>query len=124
MKSTQHQKNSKQSRIVAIDSCLALFGNRQYGATTRESSGEKYPRTLFLVVEEVLYRGLNKSQCMDCTPGQKKLGRCGKVALSGRSTVAVSQTAQNLIFISHLKIGRTDSYRTLDIFTWVNKSEH
>ena len=61
---------------------------------------------------------------MDCTPGQKKLGRCGKVALSGRSTVAFSQRAQNVIFISHLKIGCTDSYRTLHDFTWVNKSEH
>ena len=46
--STRHRKNSKQSGIVAIDSCLALFGARQYGATTRESSDEKYPRTLIL----------------------------------------------------------------------------
>ena len=38
--------NSKQSEIVAIDSCFALFGARQYGVTTRESSDEKYPRTL------------------------------------------------------------------------------
>ena len=46
--STRHRKNSKQSWIVAIDSCLALFGARKYGATTRESSDEKYPRTLIL----------------------------------------------------------------------------
>ena len=43
-----------------------------------------------MVVEDVLYRGLNKSQCMDCTPGQKKLGRCGEVAVNGGSTVAFS----------------------------------
>ena len=35
--STRHRKNSKQSGIVAIDSCFALFGARQYGVTTRES---------------------------------------------------------------------------------------
>ena len=46
--STRHRKNSKQSGIVAIDSCFALFGARQYDATIRESSGEKYPRTLIL----------------------------------------------------------------------------
>ena len=44
--STRHRKNSKQSGIVAIDSCFALFGARQYGVTTRESSDETYPRTL------------------------------------------------------------------------------
>ena len=44
--STQHRQNQKQSGIVAIDSCFALFGARQYGVTTRENSGEKYPRTL------------------------------------------------------------------------------
>ena len=31
-----------------MDSCFALFGARQYGVTTRESSDEKYPRTLIL----------------------------------------------------------------------------
>ena len=46
--STRHRKNSKQSGIVAIDSCFALFGARQYGATTRENSDAKYPRTLIL----------------------------------------------------------------------------
>ena len=50
--SARHQqdsrKNSKQSGIVAIDNCFALFGARQYGATTRESSDEKYPPTLIL----------------------------------------------------------------------------
>ena len=44
----RHRKNSKQSGIVAIDSCFALFGARQYGVTTRESSDKKYPRTLIL----------------------------------------------------------------------------
>ena len=39
--STRHRKNSKQSGIVAIDSCFALFGARQYGVTTRESSDKK-----------------------------------------------------------------------------------
>ena len=29
---TRHRKNSKQSGIVAIDSCFALLGARQYGA--------------------------------------------------------------------------------------------
>jgi len=33
---------------VAIDSRFALFGARQYGATTRESSDEKYLSTLIL----------------------------------------------------------------------------
>ena len=47
-RSTRHRKNSKQTGIEAIDSCSALFGARQYGATTRESSDEKYPRTLIL----------------------------------------------------------------------------
>ena len=46
--STQHRKNSKQGGIVVIDSCFALFGARQNGATTRESSGEKYTCTLIL----------------------------------------------------------------------------
>ena len=45
-KSTRHRKNSKQSGIAAIGSCFALFGARQYGVTTRESSNEKYLRTL------------------------------------------------------------------------------
>ena len=31
------RKNSKQSGIVAIDSCFALSGARQYGVTTRKS---------------------------------------------------------------------------------------
>ena len=35
--STWHRKNSKQNGIVAIDSCLALFGARQYGATTEKA---------------------------------------------------------------------------------------
>ena len=35
--STRHRNNSKQSGIVALDSCFALFGARQYGVTTRES---------------------------------------------------------------------------------------
>ena len=34
--STRHRKNSKQSGIVAIDSCFALAGARQYGVTTRK----------------------------------------------------------------------------------------
>ena len=46
--STRHRKNSKQSGIVAIDSCFALFGACQYGATTRETCDEKYPHTLIL----------------------------------------------------------------------------
>ena len=44
--STQHRQNQKQSGIVAIDSCFALFGARQYDVTTRVKSDEKYPRTL------------------------------------------------------------------------------
>ena len=44
--STWHRKNSKQSGIVAIDSCFALFGACQYGVTTGENSAEKYPRNL------------------------------------------------------------------------------
>ena len=56
--------------------------------------------------------------------GTKKLGRCGEVAVNGGSTVAFSQIARKVIFISHLKIGGTDSYRTRDSFTWVKKSEH
>ena len=44
--STRHRKNSKQSGIVAIDSCFALFGARQYELTTRENSDEKYRHTL------------------------------------------------------------------------------
>ena len=47
--SATHQHDTErthESGIVAIDSCFALFGARQYGATTRESSDEKYPRTL------------------------------------------------------------------------------
>ena len=49
--SATHQHDTErthESGIVAIDSCFALFGARQYGATTRESSDEKYPRTLIL----------------------------------------------------------------------------
>ena len=44
--STRRRKNSKQSGIVAIESCFALFGARQYGLTTSKSSGEKYIRAL------------------------------------------------------------------------------
>ena len=33
---------------MAIDSCFALFGAPQYGATTGERSNEKYPGTLVL----------------------------------------------------------------------------
>ena len=44
--STRHRKSSKQTGFVAIDSRFALFGARQYGVTTRESSDEKYLRTL------------------------------------------------------------------------------
>ena len=44
--STRHRKSSKQTGFVPIDSCFALFGARQYGVTTRESSDEKYLRTL------------------------------------------------------------------------------
>ena len=42
----QHRKNSKQSGVVAIDSCFALFGARQHGVATKETSDEKYPCTL------------------------------------------------------------------------------
>lgn len=61
---------------------------------------------------------------MDRPPGQKQLGRCEEVTVSGGSTLAFSRREQKVLFISHLKIGGRDSYRTLDIFTWVNKSEH
>ena len=44
-----------------LDSCVALFGAHQYGVTTRENSGEKYPRTLILWVLRVLSQGLNQS---------------------------------------------------------------
>ena len=44
----EFKKNLKQRGIVAIDNCFALLGARQYGATNRESSDEKYPRTLIL----------------------------------------------------------------------------
>ena len=39
---------------MAIDSCFALLGARQYGATTRERSDEKYPRTLILSPDPAL----------------------------------------------------------------------
>ena len=39
-----------------------------------------------IVAVAVVEPGLNKSQCMDCPPGQKK-SRCGEVAVSGGSTV-------------------------------------
>ena len=46
-----HRKNSKQSEIVAIDSCFALFGARQYGVTTRDQALMiKYPRSLILAL--------------------------------------------------------------------------
>ena len=51
--STRHRKNSKESGIVAIDSFFALCGARQYGATTRKRSDEKYPRTLILTDPEL-----------------------------------------------------------------------
>ena len=51
--STRHRKNSKQSGIVAIDSCFALFGARQYGVTTRDQALIKnYPRTLILALTQ------------------------------------------------------------------------
>ena len=48
--STRHRTNSKQSRIVTIDSCFAIIVAYQYGVTTRESSVEKYPHTLILAL--------------------------------------------------------------------------
>ena len=45
--STWHRKNSKQSGIVAIDSCFALFGARQYGVTTRDQALMKNIRALW-----------------------------------------------------------------------------
>ena len=39
-----------------------------------------------IVAVAVVEPGLNKSQCMDCPPRQKK-SRCGEVAVSGGSTV-------------------------------------
>ena len=50
---TRHQHdtdNSKQSRIVTIDSCFAIIVAYQYGVTTRESSVEKYSHTLILAL--------------------------------------------------------------------------
>ena len=51
--STRHRKNSKQSGIVALDNCFALFGARQYGVTTRDQALiENYPRTLILALTQ------------------------------------------------------------------------
>ena len=52
--STRHRKNpAKQSGIVAIDSCFALFGAHQYGLTTRDQAVMKnYPRTLILALTQ------------------------------------------------------------------------
>ena len=48
--SARHQHDTKQSGIVAINSCFVLFGARQYGVTTRDQAlMKKYPRTLILV---------------------------------------------------------------------------
>ena len=69
--STRHRKNSKQSGIVAIDSCFALFGARQYGSTTRDSSDAKYPRTLILSPDPEL-----------STPTESRLTTC---LLGGKS---------------------------------------
>ena len=44
-----------------LDSCVALFGARQYGVTTRKNSCEKYPHTLILRGLRVLGQGLNQS---------------------------------------------------------------
>ena len=45
--STRHRKNSKQSVIVAIDSCFALSGLVSMAQQPEEScSDEKYPRTM------------------------------------------------------------------------------
>ena len=38
-----------ESGIVAIDSCFAFIAALQYDVTTRESSVEKYPRTVIYV---------------------------------------------------------------------------
>ena len=47
--SARHQHDTKQSGIVAIDSCFVLFETRQYGVTTRDQAlMQKYPRTLIL----------------------------------------------------------------------------
>ena len=47
--SARHQHDTKQSGIVAIDSCFVLFWARQYGVTTRDQAlMKKYPRTLIL----------------------------------------------------------------------------
>ena len=48
--SARHQhdtKNSKRSGIVAIDSCFALFGARQFGVTTRDQALMKNIRELW-----------------------------------------------------------------------------
>ena len=51
--SAKHQgdtERTKQSGIVGKDSCFTLLGARQYGATIRGNSDEKYLHTLTLSV--------------------------------------------------------------------------
>ena len=57
LKSARHQHDTERAKkkngIVAIDSCFALFGARQYGVTTRDQALMKnYPRTLILALTQ------------------------------------------------------------------------
>ena len=51
------------------------------------STRQSIIQTVMILSQSAKKRGLNKSQCMDCPPGQKKRGRCRKVAVRGGSTV-------------------------------------
>ena len=71
--STRHRKNSKQSKIVTIDSCFAIIVAYQCGVTNRESSVEKYPHTLILAllnqgrIQEFLIGGSKLWFAKDCS---------------------------------------------------------
>ena len=105
--STRHRKNSKQSGIVAIDSCFALFGARQYGTTTRESSDEKYPRTRILSPDPQLSTP-TESRHTTCllggkSPSVKLMSRRENKELAKTNLKNMDKTMQKLQHIGSIK---------------------
>ena len=105
--STRHRKKSKQSGIVAIDSCFALSRTRQYGAKTRENDDEKYPRTLILSPDPELLTptGSRHTTCYlgGKSPSVKLMSRTENKELAKTNLKNMDRTVQELQHIGSIK---------------------
>ena len=106
--STRHRKNSKESGIVAIDSCFALFGARQYGVTTRDQAPtKKYLRTLILSPDLELSTP-TESRHTTCllegkSPSVKLMSRKENKELAKTNLKNMDKTKQRLQHIGSIK---------------------